>query len=54
MVPVWLGKAAHDQIKALDPDRPISWDDYAMQHEVCPQQLGDIATWLRKCITDPG
>lgn len=46
VVPVWLGKAAHDQVAALDPARPIAWHDYAMEHAVCPEELGVIARWL--------
>lgn len=46
MVPVWLGKAAHDQIRALDEDRPMAWFDYPMEHAVCPEEIAEIARWL--------
>jgi phospholipase/carboxylesterase len=50
IVPVFLGKAAHDQLKALDPGRPLEWHDYPMGHEVCPEELAVIAKWLRACL----
>lgn len=50
VVPVFLGKAAHDQVKALDPTRPVEWHDYPMGHEVCPEELGVIGKWLRACL----
>jgi phospholipase/carboxylesterase len=50
VVPVFLGKAAHDQLKALDPERPIEWHDYPMGHEVCPEEIAVIAKWLRGCL----
>lgn len=50
IVPIWLGKAAHDQIAALDPERPIQWFDYPMPHAVCPEELAEIARFLRERI----
>ncbi|MFV8750719.1 alpha/beta hydrolase [Nannocystaceae bacterium ST9] len=50
VVPMFLGKAAHDQLKALDPGRPLEWHDYPMGHEVCPEELAVIAKWLRACL----
>ena len=35
-----------DQIKALQPTRPIQWFDYPMQHAVCPEELAEIARFL--------
>jgi phospholipase/carboxylesterase len=46
IVPVWLGKAAHDQVAALQPERPIQWFDYPMPHAVCPEELAEIARFL--------
>lgn len=46
VVPVWLGKAAHDQIAALAPARPIQWFDYPMPHAVCQEELTEIARFL--------
>lgn len=50
IVPVFLGKAAHDQLRALDPERPLEWHDYPMGHEVCPEEIAVIARWLRGCL----
>jgi phospholipase/carboxylesterase len=46
VVPVWLGKAAHDQVAALHPGRPIEWFDYPMPHSVCPEEIAEIARFL--------
>jgi phospholipase/carboxylesterase len=46
IVPIWLGKAAHDQVAALQPKRPLQWFDYPMQHAVCPEELAEIARFL--------
>lgn len=46
MVPMWLGKAGYDQVKALNPERPMQWYDYPMQHSVCPEELAEIARFL--------
>jgi len=29
----------------------VEWHSYAMQHEVCQQEIYDIAVWLRRCLT---
>lgn len=50
IVPVWLGKAAYEQIAALDPERPMHWYDYPMPHAVCPEELAEIARFLREQI----
>jgi phospholipase/carboxylesterase len=26
----------------------VQWQEYPMQHEVCAQELADIAAWLRQ------
>jgi len=50
VVPVWLGKAAYERTAALDPDRVIDWHDYAMGHEVCPEEIGQIRQWLHGVV----
>jgi phospholipase/carboxylesterase len=50
VVPIWLGKAAYDQVVALQPERKVSWFDYPMQHAVCPEELAEIARFLRRCL----
>ena len=29
---------------------PVEWHDYPMPHSVCPQEIVDIAAWLRKVL----
>ena len=29
---------------------PVEWHTYPMPHSVCPQEIGDIAAWLRKVL----
>jgi phospholipase/carboxylesterase len=48
IVPIWLGKAAHDQVAALDPERPMQWFDYPMPHAVCPEEIAEIARFLHE------
>ena len=50
MVPIWLGKAAHDQVKALASARAMQWYDYPMPHAVCPEELAEIARFLHARI----
>lgn len=50
VVPVFLGKAAFDRAAALDPDRIVEWHDFAMGHEVCPDELAQIRRWLHSVI----
>ena len=50
LVPIWLGKAAHDQVKALTPERAMQWYDYPMPHAVCPEELAEIARFLHARI----
>jgi len=46
VVPIWLGKAAYDQVAALQPARPMQWFDYPMPHAVCREELTEIARFL--------
>lgn len=50
IVPVFLGRAAHDRTKAMDEGRDVEWHDYAMGHEVCPEEIGQIRTWLHRVL----
>jgi phospholipase/carboxylesterase len=50
IVPIWLGEAAHDQVVALQPERPVQWFDYPMPHSVCPEELAEIARFLHTRI----
>ncbi|MFO7562759.1 MAG: alpha/beta fold hydrolase [Enhygromyxa sp.] len=48
IVPIWLGKAAYEQVGALDPERPMQWYDYPMPHAVCPEEIAEIARFLHE------
>lgn len=39
-----MGRSAHDRLAAAGV--PVEWRDYPMAHEVLPQQIRDIGTWL--------
>lgn len=46
MVPHAMGRLAHDLLEQ-GGHRP-EWHEYSMGHEVCPQEIADIRTWLQK------
>ena len=45
MVPLARGRAAADALTGFGLD--VTWKDYAMQHEVCMEEIADIGEWLR-------
>jgi phospholipase/carboxylesterase len=45
VVPVAMGKAAFTQVEALGYQ--AQWQEYPMQHNVCPEQIGHISAWLQ-------
>jgi len=50
MVPVERGQGARDQLRELG--YPVRWQEYPMQHEVCPEELRLIGEWLGEVLTD--
>jgi phospholipase/carboxylesterase len=46
VVPVTLGEEARDVLTALG--YRVEWHEYAMQHEVCMEELADVSRWLRE------
>jgi phospholipase/carboxylesterase len=46
VVPMFLGHAASQTLQSNGYD--VSWHEYRMQHNVCPQELRDISTWLQQ------
>ena len=44
VVPHERGREAFERL--AKEGRPSRWSDYRMMHEVCPEQVADIATWL--------
>ena len=43
-----LGEAACRQLQAAG--YAVEWHAYSMPHSVCPQEVTDIATWLRRVL----
>ncbi len=48
MVPVQLGEMMAGRLR--DAGYPVEWHSYPMPHAVCPQEIADLATWLRNCL----
>lgn len=44
VVPETLGKAAYQRLHELGYS--VHYQSYPMAHAVCPQQIGDVASWL--------
>ena len=60
-VPIFMGHGSDDPIIPLvraEQSRnllkslgyPVEWHEYGMPHSVCPEELTDIGTWLRKVL----
>jgi phospholipase/carboxylesterase len=45
MVPFRLGESAAERLSSLG--HPVEWHSYPMPHAVCPQEIADLASWLR-------
>lgn len=43
-----LGEQAREALTAAG--YPVEWHAYAMPHSVCPQEVADIAQWLRRVL----
>ena len=43
-----LGAEAHRQLEAAGYQ--VEWHAYSMPHSVCPQEVADIAAWLRRVL----
>ena len=40
--------ASRDALKAMG--YTVDWHDYPMEHSVCPQEITDLAQWLRRML----
>ena len=60
-VPIFMAHGRHDDLIAIEramisrdvlrkAGYEIEWHDYAMAHAVCPEEIDDIAAWLRGVI----
>ncbi len=45
VLPVTLGSGSRDSLRQLGC--AVEWRDYPMQHQVCAEEIEDIATWLK-------
>ncbi len=48
VVALALGEDARQQLAAAG--YAVQWHAYSMPHSVCPQEVGDIAAWLRRVL----
>lgn len=48
VVPFNGGKRSCELVREGAPERDIEWHEYAMGHEVCLEEIRDIADWLRR------
>ena len=46
VVPEIAGKLSHDILKGMG--YPVQWKPYAMEHQVCVDEIADIAAWLKE------
>ena len=45
MIPIAWGEATRDHLETLGLE--VTWREYPMAHEVAPEEIADIAGWLR-------
>ena len=59
--PIFLGHGLEDQVVApalgeygrtllTTAGYPVEWHTYSMPHSVCPEEVADLATWLRRVL----
>ena len=48
IVGIQIGRLSRDTL--LQHGYAVQWREYAMQHEVCAAEIGDIAQWLRQLL----
>ena len=46
MIPITRAITARETLLGLN--YAVQWHEYAMGHQVCPQEIQDIATWLNQ------
>jgi phospholipase/carboxylesterase len=60
-VPIFMAHGVHDPMIAVQRaresrgfleslDYTVEWHDYPMEHSVCPAEIADIGTWLRRVL----
>ena len=59
--PIFLAHGTHDGVVVLPRATatrdaltalgyPLEWHEYPMEHSVCPQEIADLARWLRRAL----
>lgn len=48
VVPIQLGEFSRDYLKDLGYQ--VEWRSYPMQHQVCLEEIGDVAAWLQRVV----
>jgi phospholipase/carboxylesterase len=48
VIPLVMGAGSMTLLTGMG--HPVEWRQYPMQHSVCPQEIEDIAAWLRKVL----
>jgi phospholipase/carboxylesterase len=46
MIPITRAITSREALKSLNYS--VEWHEYAMGHQVCPQEIADIASWLNQ------
>jgi phospholipase/carboxylesterase len=44
MIPIAWAEAACDRLQALG--HPVAWKSYPMEHQICAEEIADIAAWI--------
>ena len=48
VIPIAMGAGSMTLLTGMG--HPVEWRQYPMQHSVCPQEIQDIAAWLRRVL----
>jgi len=48
VIPLVMGAGSMTLLTGMG--HPVEWRQYPMQHSVCPQEIQDIAAWLRSVL----
>jgi len=46
LIPLLWAQHARDRLVALD--YPVTWKTYPMEHQVCAEEIADLATWIEQ------
>jgi phospholipase/carboxylesterase len=51
VIPMRYGQQSAEALKELG--YTVEWSDYGMGHEVCWQEIRDVAEWLKRVLAAP-